>query len=99
MKKVFWCGWEVPNMVPGKDMLAAWPDDMRGWRSGYSGDCETFVGVVFADDADAAHELVLSCYGKSAGASMRNSTNPPGHNGRWLGEDEWFAAKLEEYPS
>ncbi len=102
-KRPFWCGWEVPDGLPLEDFAESWPDDMRGWCSGYGEDHQTYVGMVFAEDADAARDLVLSCYGRHA-AQIGERWEPheagpeaPSESGRWLGEDEWFAAKMQEH--
>ncbi len=63
-KHTYWCGWEEPAGIPDEDKLARWPAGMKGWWSG-SGDRVTiWVGRVDAADADAAEEIVRSCYGR-----------------------------------
>lgn len=63
--KTYWCRYFEPNGIPPEHKLAQWPDRMRGWRSGYSDDVTIWCARVDAESADAAEEVIRSCYGKS----------------------------------
>lgn len=77
-KHTFWCGWEVPSDIPGDHMLDKWPDGMRGWVSGYTGenlDERVYAGRVDATSAEEADRIIRSCYTKS-GARIRMRWEP-----------------------
>ncbi len=81
----FWCGWEVPSDIPGNHMLAKWPDGMRGWVSGYTGenlDERVYAGRVDAASVEEARAIVRSCYGKSAD-KIRERWEPEQHELGW----------------
>lgn len=61
----FWCRYFEPNGIPPRHKLEAWPDGMKGWRSGYGDDDTIWCARVDADSADAAEKTIRSCYGKS----------------------------------
>lgn len=84
-KHTYWCGWEVPNDVPGHHMLAAWPDGMKGWLSGWTGenlDERVYAGRVDAHSVDEARAKLRSCYGPSADR-IRERWEPEQHPLGW----------------
>jgi hypothetical protein len=65
--KLWWLGWTSPKDIPDDHVLAKWPSNMQGWRTGEGDDHLTWVGAIWAETAGDAWTTVLSCYGESAG--------------------------------
>lgn len=63
----FWVRYFEPQGIPDVHKLEKWPDGMKGWISGHTGDGHiVWCARVDAVDADDAKRIVLSCYSKSA---------------------------------
>ena len=99
MTKPFWVGWEVPDDTPDEHMVLTWPEGMKGWCSGSGDDYTTWVGIVFAEDAQAAWAKVLSCYGESADCIRDRDftsemTKQPPENGRFPGAAKFYRDEM-----
>jgi hypothetical protein len=65
-KRLWWCGWAVPDDIPYDHYLTFWPKGMMGWGTGEGKNSTAWVGAVIAQSKDEAWQIVLSCYGQSA---------------------------------
>jgi hypothetical protein len=69
--KTWWASWTFPTALrESKEISAAWPDGVEGWRTGYSGDDdderEVWCALVLAPTRDAAVRLIGTMYGSLA---------------------------------
>lgn len=84
----WWCGWEVPYAVPDTSMVLTWPRCMLAWHTGDGLDYATWVGLVWAESAERAMEIVRGCYTDHRRA-IRTRWTPQASGQDWTGGDRF----------